>query len=371
MLDAGYLSPKEFQTKTISRMVGGQNIIGIGPESCGKSTALILAVLMRLKAPVDGAPRALILTATKEKAEALTAQFKWLGKNTGIRTSCLTTGLTGDYYLETIEDGLADIVIGTPDKTNALYVKSTLNLRSLMIFVVDDAEAIFKSNLQASVYNISEGLTKCQRLVFSDVLNEKLDKLAELLMPNAVLIDVPHPQDKDPGTIDMILYKTSNYKIKLNLLELLLRDNTITKAVIFVNTRAAAETLYNTLKKRLGKNIGILNHGSFNNGFDSLESIKQTPSIKLIVLCNEDQPSFNLLNIAQIIHLEIPLEKDIFLDRVKKLTDKENDSPLSISFATNAELELIKKIEQAAGKTILLKELPFELTTENASKKNS
>ncbi len=368
MLDAGYLAPKEIQHKTISRMVGGQNIIGVGPEGFGKSTAYILSVLMRLKTPIEGAPRALILAPNREKVLALTAHFKWLGKNTEIRISCITGGLLGDHYLETIEDGLADIVIGTPDKINALYVKSTLNLRSLMVFVVDDAEMIFKLNLQAPVYNIAEGLSKCQRLVFTTVINEKLNKLTELLMPNAVLAEVETLKEVDLGTVDMDLYKVSNYKTKLNLLELMLRDSKVyTKVVVFVNTRATAETLYNNLKKRLGKNIGILNHGSYNHGFNSLEDLKQSPVERVIVLCNEDQPSFNLLGIPYIFHMEIPLEKELFIKRVKKLTIE--DKAVSITFATNVELELVKKIEQLTGKPMQVKELPSELTIESFTKK--
>jgi ATP-dependent RNA helicase RhlE len=371
MLDAGYLAPKEIQNKTISRMVGGQNIIGVGHEGCGKSTAFVLSVLMRLKGHVEGAPRALILAPNREKVLALTAHFKWLGKNTGIRISGLTTGLglMGDHYMEMIEDGIADIVIGTPDKINALYVKSTLNLRSLMVFVVDDVDMIFKLSLQAPVYNIAEGLSKCQRLVFTDVVNEKLNKLTELLMPNAVLADVLKFKETDPGTIDMVLYKTPNYKTKLNLLELMLRDSKIfTKAAVFVNTRTTAETLYNNLKKRLGKNIAILNHGSYNHGFDSVETFKQAANERIILLCNEDQPSFNLLGIPYIFHMEIP-EKYFFINRVKKLTNEEKDKPVSITFATNVELELIKKIEQSTGKTMQVKELPSELVIESNSKK--
>jgi ATP-dependent RNA helicase RhlE len=54
--EAGYLTPKEVQVKTMSRMIGGQDIITIGPEGCGKTTAYIIGVLMRLKYGVEGHP---------------------------------------------------------------------------------------------------------------------------------------------------------------------------------------------------------------------------------------------------------------------------------------------------------------------------
>ncbi len=351
-------------------MLGGQNIIAVGPQGCGKTTAYILATLMRLKGPVDGAPRALILVPTKEKMLALVDQFKWLGKTTGIRVSCLTTGLMGELHMEAIEDGHADIVIGTPDKINALYVKSALNLRSLIMFIVDNTETITKLNLQPMVYQISEGLGKCQRLIFTEALSEKVEKLAEHMMSKAELVEIENKKEPEPEMIPMIVYKTSSYKTKLNLLDLIIRDEkSFAKVAVFVNKRETAEPLYNSLKKRLGKNVGILNHDNFTGGFDSLEAFKQNAQARVLVLCGEDQPSFNLLSIPYIFHMELPDDKNIFIDRIKKRTNEEKDRAVSIAFVNNEEFELVKKIEKQTGASMQVKELPSELRDDSVKNK--
>ena len=36
--DAGFIAPKEIQVKTMTRIIGGQDIIGIGPEGIGKTS---------------------------------------------------------------------------------------------------------------------------------------------------------------------------------------------------------------------------------------------------------------------------------------------------------------------------------------------
>ncbi len=367
MLDAGYHTPKDIQAKTISRILGGQNIIGVGPEGCGKTTAYIISVLMKLKGPINGGPRALILVPNKEQVTAVTDKFKWLGKETGIRTVCLTSGLIGEQHLEAIEDGLADIIIGTPDKINALYVKSLLNLRSLNILVVDDAEIIVRLNFHAMVYQIAEGLSKSQRLIFTTVINEKVDRLVDEITTKVELFETSEKEELNPATIPLILYKVSNFKTKLNLLELMLRDSKVfTKVVVFVNTRQTAETLYSSLKKRLGKCIGIINYLSFNSGLGSVEAFKQSTTDRILVLCNEDQPSFNLLDIPYIFHMEYPEDDKAFIDRVKLIP--KNNEAVAITFATNLELDLIKKTEKRTGKSMQLKPLPDELLINNISK---
>lgn len=367
MLDAGYHLPKDIQSKTISRILGGQNIVGLGPEGCGKTTAYIISVLMRLKGPVNGGPRALILVANKEQVTAVTDKFKWLGKDTGIRTVSLTSGLIGEQYLEAIEDGLADIIIGTPDKINALYVKSLLNLRSTSIFVVDDAEIIVKSNLHAMVYQIAEGLNKCQRIVYSTILNEKVERLVETIMTKEEIFETTETLDLNPPTIPLVLYKVSNYKTKLNLLELMLRDSkTFKKVAVFVNNRQTAETLYTNLRKRLGKCIGIINYLSYNSGHRSVESFRQSATDRILVLSLEDQPSFNLIDIPYIFHMEYPEDEKLFIDHVKIIP--ENKDAVSITFATNLELDLIKKTEKHTGKPMKIEALPDDLLIEGKTK---
>ncbi len=363
MLDAGYLSPTEIQAKTISRILGGKHIIAVAPSGSGKTTACVFSVLMRLKGHQNGAPRALIVVPDRDKVTALAKLFNWHGKSTGLRIGTLTAGITGEQHMEAIEDGLVDIVIGTPDKINALYVKSLLNLRSLTMLVLDDAETLVKLNQQATVYNLAEGLTKCQRIVLAEVVSDKLSRLTDHLMPVAEFIEIQE-KEPEPNIIPMILYKVSNFKTKLNLLELILRDSTtFSKVVVFVNTKSVADTLFNNLKKRLGKSITRLNNG----GIDSLEIFKDASESRVIVLSGEDQPSFNLLSIPYIFHMEIP-SKEIFIKRIKELNSEEK--AVSISFATNPEEELVKKIEQTTGQKMKQEKLPDELVIDVNPKKS-
>ena len=43
--EAGYTGPTDIQLRTLPRINGGQDVIVIGPEGCGKTTAYVLAVL--------------------------------------------------------------------------------------------------------------------------------------------------------------------------------------------------------------------------------------------------------------------------------------------------------------------------------------
>lgn len=265
--------------------------------------------------------------------------------------------------MEALEDGLVDVIIGTPEKINTLFAKSLLNLRALLMLVVDEADSIARTSQLAIVYHLFEGLTKCQRLIFANTLNDKLERLIEQALPVHEFIET-ELQETAPGIIPMAVYTISNYKAKLNLLELLLRDPALlSKAVLFTNTKASAEALHNSLKKRVGKTVCRLHL----NGLDSLQRFKESAENRVIILCNEDQPSFNLLGIPYLIHFELPSSKEIFIKRVTKIIATEANEAISLTLATNQEMETVKKLEQTIGQKMREEKLPSSLSPDGIS----
>ena len=81
MNELGYFTAKEFQLKTLSRIVGGHSLIGIAPEGAGKTTTYILGVLMRLKYTDDEAPKVLVLAPNEERIEEIVEAFYAISKN--------------------------------------------------------------------------------------------------------------------------------------------------------------------------------------------------------------------------------------------------------------------------------------------------
>src|ERR1700754_424664 len=82
--EAGFTNPTELQLKTLTRIVGGQDIIAVGPEGSGKTTTYVLGVLNRFNYAPEGVPRVLILVPEKEQVMAVLEQFELLNKNKSI-----------------------------------------------------------------------------------------------------------------------------------------------------------------------------------------------------------------------------------------------------------------------------------------------
>ncbi len=368
--EAGYFTPKEVQLRTLTRIIGGQDIIVTSPEGSGKTTAYILGVLMRLKHGFEEAPSAFILVPTKEKVLEVIARFEVLNKNSTIRVVGLYHETSMQTQLDALADG-ADIVVATPDRARAIYLKLGLNLNKIMMFIVDDATEIIKQGTQLPVAELANSIVKCQHLIFTEVMHGKLQQMTDLFMNMPALIEVEGLGESKTEIHSQLLYYVPNFRTKLNLLSLLLDDAEVyTKAVVFVNTRLTAEKVYNSLRQDIKGEVAILNPMMFETkGLVSIEEFKTQNEIRVLIIANELQGPVDLDSIPFLFHFELPEEKEIFINRMIK-TEGDIAKSLAITFTTDMELDIVKKIEQAIGQKIEINELPAELLVVKEHKDN-
>jgi len=368
MQDAGFSKVREFQAKSVSRILGGQDLLGIGPEGCGKTTSLVITTIMRLKYAQEEAPRALVLVPDKETGLALLEHFQLLGKNTDLRYLGIFPGAGMEGLKEELDKGV-DIVVGTPDRIQAMYYKSKINLSRLRVFIVDDAERHIKQGFQTIILQIAESLLKCQRLIFTEVYHEKLERLIEPILNHYTTVEVDIDAIEPMEVIDQVLYLVPNYKTKLNLINLLMRDTDVfSKVIIFTNTKITAESICKSLSKRNPGEAALYKVAK--SSFPSLSSIEEfvaNPELRMLIISNEEHPITDTLDVPFIIHFDIPLSKNLFIDRIKKEGTSNNDK-LSFSFTTDIELILIRKIEQEIGQKLPVEDLPFGLIIEGDRK---
>jgi superfamily II DNA/RNA helicase len=367
--EAGYLSPKEIQQKTLSRIIGGQDVIAIAPEGAGKTSTYIITVLNRIRQGFDDAPRVLVLVPDKEKVFSVVEQFDALNKNKSVKIVGLYVAPGIEAQMDALADG-ADIVVATPDRARAIYLKLGLNLNKIDLFVVDDAELIVKQGMQLQVAELANSITKCQHLVFTEVLHDKLEKMIAPFMKQPAIIEVEELNDTPLDTYQQVLYNLPNFRTKLNLLNLFMQDNELfNKVVVFVNTRITANTVYKNLKPQLRDSVVILNPMfSEDKGISDINIFKSDDKLRVLIIANENTEDVDISKIPFFIHLDLPEEKELFVNRVIKKTGEEDT--LAITFATDIELVQVKKIEQVIGRKMALSELPDDLVIDKERKES-
>ena len=368
MTDAGFLTPKEIQTKTMSRILGGQDVIAVAPEGSGKTTTYVLATLMKLKYAFEEAPRALILVPDAEHVDHVLEQFKLLNRNSTFRILGIDSRGAVDTQMNEITDG-CDIIVAVPDRARALYLKLALNTNKIQLFIVDNAELIVKKGLQLPVVELANSAYKSQHIVFTEVLHEKLNHMISPFMKDSTTtIEVDEIGEKQAEVYPQMLYQVPNFRTKLNLLTLLLNDaEFFDKVVVFVNTRLTAQTVFKNFNNPKEGEISIYRSLFFDDkGYDDIEDFKDNPDARVLIVANENLGDLDIQGIPFILHFELPEQKETLIQRIVKHDDEE---VVAITFSTDIELIEVKKIEQAIGQRMDVMELPEDLKVVDAAAK--
>lgn len=366
LTENGFEMPNELQLKTVSRVFSGQDMFVISPEGSGKSTTIVMAILASLGYGKEEPPRALILVESKEKVIELVAVFEKIGRYSGIKIAGLISGASLENQKDMLSDGV-DIIIGTPDRIHTLYWKTGINVNKLKYFVVDDLDLIIKQGLQSPVRLMSESVPKCQRLVFSEIRHEKIDRIAEIVLKNPLIVQIELVIEPKMETILLELYNVPNFKTKLNLINLILHDEVVySQVVIFVNTAFSAENIHRNLEQTFPNQIYIV--PSFQSVINCENEFFSTESLRILIIANEYKQKVDLKEIEHIFHLDLPAENQVFIDRIVPITAN-NTNAISYVLATDIELSQVRIIEKIIGRFMQSLPLPIGLVIDETKSK--
>jgi len=171
----------ELQSETWSTIKSGADCVVIAPEGLGKSTAIVINTIQKLEKAQGESTRALIFAETKEKVLEMAELFKTYGNYTDLRVIGTHDKGDIDYDKNIISLGL-DVLIGTPTKINALFSSAGFNMNTVKLFVVDDAEILFKNRMDAVIHRLAASIAKTQYLFFASDATERVEAMAEKIM---------------------------------------------------------------------------------------------------------------------------------------------------------------------------------------------
>ncbi len=371
MNSLGYESPTKVQEKTISRIVGGQELVITAHEKSGKTTASLIALLKQLKAPKDYDARAILLVPTRTDVEAVLEKLSVLNRELHLRCVGIFSGVGMTGQSDELFEGV-DIIVATPERLAELYNHKGIILKKVNTLIIDGAEEMLERGLISSIHRVMEALPqKYQRVMFTEIYDHRLRKLIDKFFDFPTFLEIELEQ-KGIETIDHGLYQTPNYRTKQNLITLLLQDyEWYTKTVVFVNTQVTCQNLYKSIDRRFAGEVAVLKARYVGHvNYDSLEDFQESNSRILLILHDEKYESIDLTEFPEVFNFDIPSHFPFYSNLVNKEKYTEN-IPIISSFATSTELLLVSKIESFIGQKIERWQLPAGLVIEGTRQRSS
>jgi superfamily II DNA/RNA helicase len=181
LIENGLTEANEMQKETFSTIKSGADAVIQSVGGTGKTTTIVLNVIQKLEKTLDESTRALILVETKEKVVEMEELFLKYGTYTDLSILGVHDKGDIDYDKNVVSMGL-DILIGTPNKINAMFSSAGFNSNTIKLLIVDDADVLFRNRMDAVVLRLSNSIEKTQRLFFCSQITERVESLAEKIM---------------------------------------------------------------------------------------------------------------------------------------------------------------------------------------------
>nr|WP_299167469.1 DEAD/DEAH box helicase [uncultured Allomuricauda sp.] len=183
-------SPTAFQKKSIPIIKSGANVFCTAPKDSGKTTALILTTLHKLKCEALGnAPRALVIAENKSKVLELYDAFFNYAKYSSLRIYASYEELHIDVQKSEIYMGI-DILITIPKTLQKLFLNNGVSISELKICSIEDADFLRHKSEYTALTTTAESIRKCQYVMYSENLHPKLKRLKEFFMEGARYVKI-------------------------------------------------------------------------------------------------------------------------------------------------------------------------------------
>ena len=181
LIEHGLTEANEMQQETFSTIKSGADAVIQSPDGTGKTTTIVLNVIQRMEKSIGESTRTLIIVENKERVLEMEELFLKFGTYTDLSILGVHEKGDIDYDKNIISMGL-DILIGTPNRINAMFASAGFNINTVKMFVVDDADILFRLRHDAIIQLLMMSVEKTQRLFFCSQITERVEVLAEKVM---------------------------------------------------------------------------------------------------------------------------------------------------------------------------------------------
>ena len=344
---AGYESPSPIQAAAIPPVLAGRDLMGCAQTGTGKTAAFALPMLDRLTASAPrkkGAIRALILTPTRELALQIGESFEAYGKYLTLRSTVIFGGVGQAPQVAALKKGV-DILIACPGRLNDLVGQGLLDLSSIEIFVLDEADRMLDMGFVHDVKKVIAKLPRQrQNLMFSATMPKEIEQLAAGILHDPAFVKV----DPVSSTVDRIqqsLYfvEKGNKKFLLPWLIKNLKPEVV-NALVFSRTKHGADKIAKDLNKQGIPAAAIHGNKSQTARVTALEDFKAGKT-RVLVATDIAARGIDISELSHVFNYDLPEVPETYVHRIGR-TARAGADGTAISFCAPEEKEYLAGIEK-------------------------
>jgi ATP-dependent RNA helicase RhlE len=343
----GYTTPTPIQLKTIPPILNGRDVLGLAQTGTGKTAAFILPILQHLIKGPRGRLRALIISPTRELAEQTHTAIRSLGRKTHLRSLTIYGGVSAHAQRKDLRSGV-EIAVACPGRLLDLMGQRVVNLSSIEILVLDEADQMFDMGFLPDIRRILADLPKPrQTLLFSATMPDEIRSLAHEFLHNPVSVELGGSRPVE--TVSHAVYPVEQIR-KVELLLAILRQSGSGKVLVFTRTKHRARKLAEQLIKAGLPATSLQGNLSQNQRQKAMDNFR-SGRVKVLVATDIAARGIDVSQISHVINYDMPDTAIAYTHRIGR-TGRMARLGTALSLATQEDLPKIRTIERLLGHSL-------------------
>ncbi|MDX8366283.1 DEAD/DEAH box helicase [Cytobacillus sp. IB215665] len=338
----GIFQPTPIQERAIPIILENKDVIAQAQTGTGKTIAFMLPILEKIDSS-KGHIQALIVTPTRELALQITAELdKFIADVEGVHALAVYGGQEVDKQLKKLKQN-TQIVVGTPGRLLDHIKRKTIDLSTIDILVLDEADQMLNIGFLTEVEEIiKETPDKRQTLLFSATIPTEIKKLASKYMHDPTYIQVEKIQGP-ADNVNQIAIHTIDRAKQATLFHLIDTRRPYL-AVIFCRTKRRVSKLYTILKSK-GYLCDEL-HGDLSQAKRE-QVMKRFRDVQLQLLVATDVAArgLDVEGVTHVFNYDIPQDAESYVHRIGR-TGRAGMPGEAITFYSSNDRPVLDMIEK-------------------------
>jgi len=337
----GFEKPSAIQQRAIMPILAGNDTIAQAQSGTGKTATFSISILQQVELKLNRT-QALILAPTRELATQIRKVLAALGDFLNVTSHACVGGTLVRDDIRLLQQGI-QVVVGTPGRVYDMINRQALNLKSMKLFVLDEADEMLSRGFKDQIYDIFQFLPeRVQVCLFSATMPAEILDISEKFMRDPIKILV----QKDELTLEGIkqfYIHVEKEDWKFDTLCDLYETLTITQAIIYCNFKRKVDTLTDKMAQR-DFTVSSMHGDMDGTQRDNIMKEFRSGSSRVLITTDLLARGIDVQQVSLVINYDLPKNRESYIHRIGR-SGRFGRKGVAINFVTDDDIRAMRELE--------------------------
>ncbi len=350
-------TPTPVQRVAIPALLGGASVVAVARTGSGKTLAYGLPLLQRLRLHEDtvgtpaalAAPRAIVLTGTRELVEQTARALKSVAHPCKLRVRTVSGGMPDREVAKRLSEP-ADVLVANPPRLAALVRAGKVSLADVQVLVADEGDTLLAPGQRQEVEFLLNALPKGRQIAwFSATLPEPV-RAWLVARPEKPVVLLAKDAHAAPETVGVRNVKVRAEERVDAVHDVLVAAPRSERGIVFCNRRETADEVGSVLVER-GHVVQVVHGGRTPEERKKALAAFRKGEGRVLVTTELGGRGLHVAGLAFVVNYELPERPSEYLHRIGRVGRQSADGVTAgrvVNLVTPHDEGILKEVERLA-----------------------